>query len=287
MATGTVIGHAGETTWDGSRRSSSGPFDSGPRPGRESRRTLGATKSPDAACGPGGHVPERIGWGSQGRVPALAAALADRNLNVRYWSASALGGLGPDARPAVPALVGALKTFPGGSPELDGPARYYPDVRSVAAQALGAIGPLAKAAIPALKEATADQNAEGCKGGRGGGAPEDCRQVRSGRETYERVHPVIRRAIDLARQAREHGNHPFGALLVARPDRPGGGEHRNQRGKPHSPRGNEPRPVCVADPAGRTDQEIDSLHEHGTLPHVHRGHLLVGDTPRGVLSAGS
>jgi HEAT repeat protein len=101
-----------------------------------------------------------LGGAAKAAVPALAAALADRNLNVRYWSASALRGLGPDARQAVPALVGALKTFPGGSPELEGPARYFPDVRSVAAEALGAIGPLAKAAVPALKEATADQNAD-------------------------------------------------------------------------------------------------------------------------------
>jgi len=57
----------------------------------------------------------------------------------------------------VPALIAALKTFPGGTAELDGPGRYYPDVRSIAAEALGAIGPAAKDAIPALTEATRDE----------------------------------------------------------------------------------------------------------------------------------
>jgi HEAT repeat protein len=99
-----------------------------------------------------------LGAAAKVAVPALAIALADKNLSVRYFSGRALTKLGPDAREAVPALIAALRTFPGGSPELEGPERYFPDVRSVAAEALGAIGPMAKAAIPALKVATTDAN---------------------------------------------------------------------------------------------------------------------------------
>ena len=88
-------------------------------------------------------------------VMPLAAVLADENLNVRYWAASALGHIGPEAAEAVPALVGALRTsFPGRG--LQGPDRYYADARAVCAQALGRIGPGARAALPALREALAD-----------------------------------------------------------------------------------------------------------------------------------
>jgi HEAT repeat protein len=92
-------------------------------------------------------------------VQALSIAVEDRDLNVRYWAVSALKNIGQDAKGAVPALVRALKTFPGGVPELEGPARYFPDVRAVAAEALGNIGNAAEAAIPDLKEAAKDENA--------------------------------------------------------------------------------------------------------------------------------
>jgi HEAT repeat protein len=52
-----------------------------------------------------------------------------------------------------------VDTFPGGSPALVGPMRYYPDVRSVAAEALGAIGVNARGAVPALKKALNDPDA--------------------------------------------------------------------------------------------------------------------------------
>ena len=98
----------------------------------------------------------KMGPGAEPAVPALAKALADQNLNVRYWAASALKAVGPPAQAAVTALVKALDTFPGGSPALVGPVRYYPDVRSVAAEALGGIGSRAKDAVPALKKALSD-----------------------------------------------------------------------------------------------------------------------------------
>jgi HEAT repeat protein len=98
----------------------------------------------------------RMGPGAEPAVPALAKALADQDLDVRYWAASALKAVGPAAHAAVTALVKALDTFPGGSPALDGPVRYYADVRSVAAEALGVIGNRAKDALPALKKALTD-----------------------------------------------------------------------------------------------------------------------------------
>ena len=116
-------------------------------------------KSPDAAVRARAAIAlDQLGPAAKPAIPALTTALADRNLNVRYWSAKVLRGFGPEAKGAVTALIAALKTFPGGSPALDGPERYYPDVRSLAADALGAIGPAAKEAIPALKEAMADKS---------------------------------------------------------------------------------------------------------------------------------
>jgi len=78
--------------------------------------------------------------------------------NVRYWAASALKRLGREAAVAVPELRRALKTFPGGEPALEGPQRYFADVRAVAAEALGSMGAAARQALPDLQEATQDQN---------------------------------------------------------------------------------------------------------------------------------
>jgi HEAT repeat protein len=96
-----------------------------------------------------------MGGAARDAVKPLAAALADEDLNVRYWAASALGAMGAEAKDAVPALMGALRTT---VPDrgLQGPQRYYADVRSVCARALGLIGAPARMAVPALKEAQAD-----------------------------------------------------------------------------------------------------------------------------------
>ena len=63
----------------------------------------------------------------------------------RNAAAYALGGMGADAAPAVPALIAALK-----DPE--------PAVRFPVCIALREIGPGAKAAVPALTEALDDRN---------------------------------------------------------------------------------------------------------------------------------
>jgi len=63
----------------------------------------------------------------------------------RNAAAYAIGGMGADAQPAVPALIAALK-----DPE--------PTVRFPVCIALREIGPAAKDAIPALTEALDDRN---------------------------------------------------------------------------------------------------------------------------------
>jgi HEAT repeat protein len=91
-------------------------------------------------------------------IPALTEAVLDVNLNVRYWALSALKEYGKEARSAVPNIIKALETFPGKGPPLDGPARYYADMRALAADALGSIGPDAKAAVPTLENALQDSS---------------------------------------------------------------------------------------------------------------------------------
>ncbi len=49
-----------------------------------------------------------IGPGSAAAVSDIAAALSDRDENVRRESAQALGKIGPESRPAIPALMAAL-----------------------------------------------------------------------------------------------------------------------------------------------------------------------------------
>lgn len=97
----------------------------------------------------------RPGQATPKSIPVLIAGLSDRNLNVRYLSATAIKNLGPQAADAVPALIQSLNTFPGSKPELEGPDRYFPDVRAVSAEALQSIGPAAKAAISALQNTAA------------------------------------------------------------------------------------------------------------------------------------
>ena len=76
-------------------------------------------------------------------VPAMAAALKDRNRTVRANVATALGLMGPHAKEAVPALAAALK-------DAD------PAAASAAAMALGGIGAEAKVAVSALAEIVKD-----------------------------------------------------------------------------------------------------------------------------------
>jgi hypothetical protein len=49
-----------------------------------------------------------------------------------------------------------MAVFPGGTPALEGPPRYYADVRAVAAEALGAMGREARDALEALRKARHD-----------------------------------------------------------------------------------------------------------------------------------
>ena len=79
-------------------------------------------------------------------LPTLLTALDDGDSNVRGWSAQAIGGIGPDAVDAVPALIRLLKNYSDeGS-------------RNSACIALRGIGPAAKEALPALEDALSDSN---------------------------------------------------------------------------------------------------------------------------------
>src|SRR5262249_51450639 len=74
-------------------------------------------------------------------VPSLRKTLReDKDLNMRYWAAEALGQFGPQAKEAVPDLVEALKD-------------EDKTVRMGAGYALAEIGADAADAVPALQEA--------------------------------------------------------------------------------------------------------------------------------------
>ncbi len=94
----------------------------------------------------------------QALLPAITGGVLDRDLNIRYMAISSLKNFGRASRPAVPSLIKALDTFPGGAPELTGPQRYYADTRWVAAEALGIVGAGAKDAVPALTKALKDES---------------------------------------------------------------------------------------------------------------------------------
>jgi serine/threonine protein kinase len=81
-----------------------------------------------------------MGGEARPAVPAITALLRDRNEVVRWRAAEALGKVGPEAREAVPALVAALSGPPG-------------LLTTEAAKALGRIGPAGAEAVPALARA--------------------------------------------------------------------------------------------------------------------------------------
>jgi HEAT repeat protein len=119
----------------------------------------------------------RLGRDAKNAVPALAAALKDRQLDVRRAAVVALDLMGPDAKPGFAALkeaardedksVRAQVVHALGNFGKEMPAEVVPilvdrlqdtvlDVRVASALALGVIGPEAKAAVPALMSAARD-----------------------------------------------------------------------------------------------------------------------------------
>ncbi len=75
-------------------------------------------------------------------VDDLMTQLKDKDAQNRRAAAKGLAEAGPDAKPAVPALIDALKDK---------------DVRTDAAVALGDIGPAAKDAVEPLRDAVSDK----------------------------------------------------------------------------------------------------------------------------------
>jgi HEAT repeat protein len=91
-----------------------------------------------AGCG----NPKKIDYS----VPALVKTLkGDKNADMRYWAAQSLGQYGPEARAAIPDLIGALKDD-------------SKMVRMGAAYALAELG--SADAVPALQEAAQDPEKE-------------------------------------------------------------------------------------------------------------------------------
>jgi HEAT repeat protein len=109
-----------------------------------------------------------FGAESVAALPSLIRILRDdRDPRVRWYTAGAIAGLGPKARPAVPALLGALRSteVAFGEPVEHGDRSEAVDdcpLRLVAATALGAIGPDAEAAVPELIRALADPDPRVC-----------------------------------------------------------------------------------------------------------------------------
>lgn len=88
-----------------------------------------------------------LGPDARPAVPALVRLLHAREPEVRISAAACLAGIGPAAREAVPDLI---KLLPAGN----GSTWRSAGVPAAAARALGEIGPAASAAIPYLAEST-------------------------------------------------------------------------------------------------------------------------------------
>jgi HEAT repeat protein len=86
-------------------------------------------------------------------IPALIEALADKDRQVRFFTALSLGNMGPDASNAVPALTKVVA-----SPGIGPATNDFIYLRAAAAVALGKIGPAAATALPTLKAALQEPN---------------------------------------------------------------------------------------------------------------------------------
>jgi HEAT repeat protein len=89
-------------------------------------------------------------------IPAVTRALTDPSARVRLFAAGILGGCGPAASNAVPALIVALHDSETDTNSTLGRRTY---VRAWSATALGKIGPVASNALPALKPLLQDPDA--------------------------------------------------------------------------------------------------------------------------------
>jgi HEAT repeat protein len=138
---------------------------------------LSETDSPPEVRKAAAEALGRLAGNAKNAVPALAAALKDKQLDVRRAAAVALDLMGTDAKPAFATLkqaardedksVRAQVAHALGNLGKEMPAEVVPvlvdrlqdtvlDVRVAAALALGFIGPEAKAAVPALTGAARD-----------------------------------------------------------------------------------------------------------------------------------
>jgi HEAT repeat protein len=89
----------------------------------------------------------QIGPPANGAIPALATALTDGQMEIRWYAIDALGQFGPSAAEAVPAIIKSLEAKLNDA-----------TVRRRGARSLGCIGPASKAAVPALEAALASDD---------------------------------------------------------------------------------------------------------------------------------
>lgn len=91
-----------------------------------------------------------LGPEAKAALPELISMLGDRAPEVRIVAAFAIGKIGPDGAPAIPALQRLVTN--------SGYGRFWADEKGLAAFALGAIGPLARPALPQLDLLRKDSN---------------------------------------------------------------------------------------------------------------------------------
>lgn len=116
--------------------------DLGPEP--EVRDILKQLTDPSLPSEERNKLNERLEKHGKPLVPGLAAALNDKDTQIRRAAVFALSQIGPDAKAAVPALIKALDD-PDKGKEIGGRA-----ISDCAADTLAIIGPGAAEAIPAL-----------------------------------------------------------------------------------------------------------------------------------------
>jgi len=87
-------------------------------------------------------------------LPALISMLTDRAPEVRVLAAFAIGRIGPDGAPAIPALQGLITNSLSAYPN----QKFWADQKALAAFALGAMGPTARSALPQIELLRKDSN---------------------------------------------------------------------------------------------------------------------------------
>jgi HEAT repeat protein len=87
-------------------------------------------------------------------VPEMISMLNDPAPEVRVLAAFAIGRIGPDGAPAIPALQGLITN----SLSANSSRKFWTEEKGLAAYALGAMGPIARSALPQIELLRKDSN---------------------------------------------------------------------------------------------------------------------------------